>query len=103
MADSKNLKKHYQGWVLYRETVSHLGPKKKFQPTKNPKDELLERCPDRWILAENEQPRYYFPPGPRQDPDLRVLVLVTPRIPSIGYPGIGSRNRLQLQEKANCR
>ncbi|WZZ88466.1 hypothetical protein YC2023_117045 [Brassica napus] len=39
MADSKNLKKHYQGWVLYRETVSHLGQKKKFQPTKNPKDE----------------------------------------------------------------
>ncbi|KAF3538408.1 hypothetical protein F2Q69_00023809 [Brassica cretica] len=57
MADSKNLKKHYQGWVLYRETVSHLGPKKKFQPTKNPKDELLERCPARGILAENEQPR----------------------------------------------
>ena len=47
MADSKNLKKHYQGGVLYRETASHLGPKKKFQPTKNPKDELLERCPAR--------------------------------------------------------
>ncbi|KAF3610820.1 hypothetical protein DY000_02049175 [Brassica cretica] len=53
MADSKNLKKHYQGWVLYRETVSHLGPKKKFQPTKNPKDELLERCPARGIPAES--------------------------------------------------
>ncbi|KAF2559574.1 hypothetical protein F2Q68_00016788 [Brassica cretica] len=56
MGDSKNLKKHYQGWVLYRETVSHLGPKKKFQPTKNPKDELLECCPARGIPAENEQP-----------------------------------------------
>ncbi|KAF3557231.1 hypothetical protein F2Q69_00013510 [Brassica cretica] len=57
MADSKNLMKHYQGWVLYRETVSHLGPKKKFQPTKNPKYELLECCPARGIPAENEQPR----------------------------------------------
>ena len=47
--------------------------------------------------------RYYFPPGPRQDLDLQIPVLGTPRIPSIGYPGIGSRNRLQLQEKANCR
>ncbi|KAF2554463.1 hypothetical protein F2Q68_00016841 [Brassica cretica] len=108
MADSKNLKKHYQGWVLYRETVSHLGPKKKFQPKKNPNDELLERCPARGIPAENKQPRYYFPPDPGQDPDLRVPVLGTLRIPGIGYPGIGypgigSRNRLQLQEKANCR
>ncbi|KAF3610815.1 hypothetical protein DY000_02049172 [Brassica cretica] len=66
MGDSKNLKKHYQGWVLYRETVSHLGPKKKFQPTKNPKDELLECCPARGIPAENEQPW--------QDPDLRVPI-----------------------------
>ncbi|KAF3507811.1 hypothetical protein F2Q69_00007406 [Brassica cretica] len=47
--------------------------------------------------------RYYLPPDPRQDPDLRVPVLGTLRIPSIGYPGIGSRNRLQLPEKANCR
>ncbi|KAF3611408.1 hypothetical protein DY000_02048816 [Brassica cretica] len=47
--------------------------------------------------------RYYSPPDPRQDPDLRVPVLGTLRIPSIGYPGIGSRNRLQFQEKENCR
>ncbi|KAF3586373.1 hypothetical protein F2Q69_00030683 [Brassica cretica] len=83
MADSKNLKKHYQGWVLYRETVSHWGPKKKFQPKKNPNDELLERCPARGIPAENKQPRYYFPPDPGQDPDLRVPVLGTLRIPGI--------------------
>ncbi|WZZ65729.1 hypothetical protein YC2023_077099 [Brassica napus] len=31
--------------------------------------------------------RYYFPPDPRQNPDLRVPVLGTLRIPSIGHPG----------------
>ncbi|KAF2590883.1 hypothetical protein F2Q70_00038715 [Brassica cretica] len=90
----KNLKKHYQGCVFYRETVSHLDPKKKFQPTKNLKDELLERCPARGIPAENEQPRYHFPPSPRQDPDLRIPIPEAFWVPNIENPGIGSRNRL---------
>ncbi|KAF2534203.1 hypothetical protein F2Q70_00030017 [Brassica cretica] len=68
------------------QTVSHLGQKKKLQPTKNPKDELLERCPARGIPAENKQPRYHFPPNPRPDPDLRVPVLEAFWVPSIEYP-----------------
>ncbi|KAF3611411.1 hypothetical protein DY000_02048813 [Brassica cretica] len=57
---------------------------------------------DRFKEPEETLPRYYSPPDPRQDLDLWVPVLGTLRIPSIGYPGIGFRNRLQLQEKENC-
>ncbi|KAF3501931.1 hypothetical protein F2Q69_00042115 [Brassica cretica] len=48
-------------------------------------------------------PRYHFPPSPRQDPDLWIPIPETFWVPSIEYPGIGSRNSLHLQEKANCR
>ncbi|KAF2562055.1 hypothetical protein F2Q70_00017567 [Brassica cretica] len=63
--------------------------------------EVLRSGEPGYLLAGTQ--RYHFPPSPRQDPDLRIPVPEVFWVPSIEYPGFGSRNRLQLQEKANCR
>ncbi|KAF3498149.1 hypothetical protein DY000_02052964 [Brassica cretica] len=53
----KNPKKALPGLGPRQKSRLLLGSEEEFQHVNNPKHELLERCPARGILAENEKPR----------------------------------------------